>query len=176
MSGGEPMRGDRSASACDRLRYIGQKGFSLLEILIAMTVTLIGLAGLLSLHLTTVRGNSRATRTVMASVIGQQTMDELRSLPVQAPTGGYVEPTLTSRFGIPSTDVPMAVIQGPDHTSYRRLVSVSALGPVGSPLENVLLVRIEIAWTDEGASAAATDSRLHHRMVLESIRTLQDVL
>jgi prepilin-type N-terminal cleavage/methylation domain-containing protein len=170
------MRCDRSVNACDRRRYIRQKGFSLLEILIAMTVTLIGLAGLLSLHLTTVRGNSRATRTVMASVIGQQTMDELRNLPVRAPTVGYLEPTLENRFGIPSTDVPLPVAQGPDGTSYQRLVSVTPLGPVGDPLENLVRVRIEIRWTDEGASAATTDSRLRHRMVLETIRTRQDLL
>jgi prepilin-type N-terminal cleavage/methylation domain-containing protein len=170
------MRGDRSARACNRLRYTGQKGFSLIEILIAMTVTLIGLAGLLSLHLTTVRGNSRATRTVMASVIAQQTMDQLRSLPVQAPMGGYVEPTLQSQFGIPSTDIPLPVVQGPDNTSYRRLVSVRALGPAGDPLENIVLVRIVTTWTDEGASAGTSDSRLRHRIVLESIRTRQDVL
>jgi prepilin-type N-terminal cleavage/methylation domain-containing protein len=170
------MRGDRSVKAYDRRRTTRQKGFSLIEILIAMTVTLIGLAGLLSLHLTTVRGNSRATRTVMASVIAQQTMDQLRSLPVRAPTVGYLDPTLENQFGIPSTDVELPAAQGPDNTRYQRLVSVTPLGPVGDPLENLVRVRVVIAWTDEGASATTTDSRLRHRMVLEAIRTRQDVL
>lgn len=165
------MRGDRSLTACNRRRYLRQKGFTLLEILIAMTVTLIGLAGLLSLHLTTVRGNARATRTVMASVIAQQTMDELRNLPVQPPTLPFLEPTLTSRFGIPSTNVELLpVARGPDNTSYQRLVSVTPLGP------DIVRVRVEIRWTDEGASAATTDSRLRHRMVLETLRTRQDLL
>jgi prepilin-type N-terminal cleavage/methylation domain-containing protein len=170
------MRGDRSVNACNRRRYTRQKGFSLIEILIAMTVTLIGLAGLLSLHLTTVRGNSRATRTVMASVIAQQTLDELRNMPVRPPTLGYLEPTLESSFGIPSTNVPLLPAVGPDNTSYQRLVSVIPLGPAGSPLENVVRVRIEIRWTDEGASAGTTDSRLRHQIVLETIRTRQDLL
>ena len=170
------MRGDRTVKVCNRRRYGRQKGFSLIEILIAMTVTLIGLAGLLSLHLTSVRGNSRATRTVMASVIAQQTMDELRSLPVQAPAG-FVDPTLQSRFGIPSADVPLLPpVQGPDRTSYERFVSVTPLGPGGGPLQNLVRVRVEIRWTDEGAAADTTDSRLKHRMVLETIRTNQDLL
>lgn len=176
------MRGDRSANACNRHRctrhkHTGQLGFSLIEILIAMTVTIIGLAGLLSLHLTAARGNSRATRTVMASVIAQQTMDELRSMPVQPPTAGYTEDTLQTRFGgIPANDVALAAVQGPDNTSYQRFVSVRPLGPAGSPLGNVVLVRVVIAWTDEGAAANTTNTRLRHRMVLESMRTRQDVL
>ncbi|HWN67619.1 MAG TPA: hypothetical protein VNM90_08260 [Haliangium sp.] len=141
-----------------------------------MTVTLIGLAGLLSLHLTTVQGNSRATRTVMASVIAQQTMEELRALPVQAPVAGYTEPTLQSRFGIPVSDFPIADVLGPDRTAYHRAVSVRPLPPAIDPTQNLVLVRVEIAWTDQGAAAATTDSRLRHQMVLESVRTRQDIL
>lgn len=171
------MRGDRSVTAGNRRRYLRQTGFSLIEILIAMTVTLIGLAGLLSLHLTTVRGNSRATRTVMASVIAQQTMDELRNLPVQPPTTPFLEPTLSGPpFGIPSTNVSLPEAEGPDKTRYERLVSVTPLGPAASPLQDLVRVRIEIRWTDEGAAAGTTDSRLRHRMVLETIRTRQDLL
>jgi prepilin-type N-terminal cleavage/methylation domain-containing protein len=177
------MHGARSANACHRHRHTRQGGFSLIEILIAMTVTLIGLAGLLSLHLTTVQGNSRATRTVMGSVIAQRTMEGLRSMPVQAPVTvpPYLEPTLASppfsiAPGCPAAAIPMATVLGPDNTSYRPLVSVCALGPAGSPLENLVLVRVVIEWSDQGAAASAADSRLHHQMVLESVRTRQDVL
>lgn len=176
------MHGARSANACHRHRHTRQGGFSLIEILIAMTVTLIGLAGLLSLHLTTVQGNSRATRTVMGSVIAQRTMEGLRSMPVAAPVAAtpYLEPTLASSFGIapgcPAAATAMATVLGPDNTSYRPLVSVCALGPAGSPLENLVLVRVVIEWSDQGAAASAADSRLHHQMVLESVRTRQDVL
>ena len=141
-----------------------------------MTVTLIGLAGLLSLHLTTVQGNSRATRTVMASVIAQQTMEELRALPVQPPVPGYLEPTLQSRFGIPVSDFPIADVRGPDNTIYRRQISLQMLPPAIDPSQNLVLVRVEIAWTDQGAAATTTDSRLRHQVVLESVRTRQDVL
>lgn len=170
------MRDARSVNPGNRQRRTRQRGFSLIEILVAMTVTIIGLAGLLSLHLTTVQGNARATRTVMASVIAQRTMEELRGLPVGDP---YPLPTLENRFGIdpcPGTDAPLAEVRGPDNTLYRPVVTVCALDPPGGPLQNLVRVRVVIRWTDEGADEDVTDSRLRHQIVLETLRTRQDVL
>ncbi len=148
-----------------------QSGFSLIEILVALTVTILGLTGLMSLYTTTVQGNSRATRTVLASTVAQRTMEELRSLPMQTPpVPTYEGPTLEGLVGgIPASDVALAdVTQG--NMLYKRKVSVT------EPLADLLLVRVEVSWTDEGAADTTTDSRLKHRIVLESIRTRQDLL
>jgi prepilin-type N-terminal cleavage/methylation domain-containing protein len=147
-----------------------QSGFSLIEILVAMTVTIMGLAGLMSLYTTTAQGNSRAARTVMASTVGQQTMEELRSLPVEPPVATYEGPTLDGLVGgIPASNVALAdVAQG--NMIYKRKVSVD------QPLVDLLRVRVEVSWTDEGAADTTTDTRLKHSIVLESIRTRQDLL
>lgn len=135
-----------------------------------MTVTLIGLAGLMSMYTTTVQGNSRAARAVMASTVGQQTMEELRSLPVQLPVAGYEGKTLEILVGgIPALDVPLLdVTQGT--MRFKRVVSVD------EPLPDLLRVRVVVSWTDEGAADTTTDERLKHSIVLESIRTRQDLL
>ena len=155
-----------------------QGGFTLIEILVAMTVTIIGLAGLMSLYVTTVQGNSRAIRAVKGSGVAQQTMEELRSLPVQAPLSAlpYDGPTLENTMGIPSTDVALPTVTGPDGTVYQRLVSVTPLGVFPSPLANLVRVRVVVAWADEGAAATTTSARLRHQFVLEAVRTRQDVL
>lgn len=135
-----------------------------------MTVTIIGLAGLMSMYTTTVQGNSRAARTVMASAVAQQTMEELRSMPVQEPVAGYEGDTLESELGgIPAIDVPRDDVTQAS-TVYKRLVSVE------EPLPDLLRVRVVVSWTDEGASDATTDERFKHSIVLESIRTRQDLL
>lgn len=174
------MRGVRTANVCSRLRYTGQRGFSLIEILIAMTVTLIGLAGLLSLHVTTTQGNSRATRMVVGSVIAQQTMEQLRSLPVQPPFSGYPGLTLQSQYGIagtcPGAATDLGPVVGPDQTRFLPRVSVCALFPPGDPLENLVRVRVEIIWADQGADPTTTDASRRHQMVIESVRTRQDVI
>ena len=160
--------GSNHLSSSRRAR--SQRGFSLIEILVAMTVTIIGLAGLMSLYTTTVQGNSRAARTVMASTVGQQTMEELRSLPVEAPVTGYQGDTLESKLGaIPAVDVPLDDVTQAN-TLYKRVVSVD------QPLANLLRVRVVISWTDEGAAPDTTDERLKHSIVFESIRTRQDLL
>lgn len=147
-----------------------QSGFSLIEILVAMTVTIIGLAGLMSLYTTTVQGNSRAARTVMASTVGQQTMEELRSLPVQEPVVGYQGETLETLVGgFPALDVALDDVTKANAT-FKRRVSVD------QPVPDLLRVRVVVSWTDEGASDTTTDERLKHNIVLESIRTRQDIL
>jgi prepilin-type N-terminal cleavage/methylation domain-containing protein len=165
------MRCTRSNPVPNARRARSQSGFSLIEILVAMTVTIVGLAGLMSLYTTTAQGNSRAARTVMASTVGQQTMEELRSLPVQTPVTGYQGDTLESRLGgIPAVDVPLLPDVTQANTLYKRVVSVD------QPLANLLRVRVVVSWTDEGAADTTTDSRLKHSIVLESIRTRQDLL
>jgi prepilin-type N-terminal cleavage/methylation domain-containing protein len=172
------MRCTESRNVRSPRRDRRQSGFTLIEILVAMTVTMIGLAGLMSLYVTTVQGNSRATRAVIASTIAQQTMEELRSLPVAPPqsTLPYQGPTLQSVFGIPAADVPLANVTGPDGTDYRRLVSVTPLGVPPSPLANLVRVRLEVTWADEGADPTTTNARLRHEFVLEAVRTRQDIL
>lgn len=172
------MRCTRSNHVSRRAR--GQRGFSLIEILVAMTVTIIGLAGLMSVYTTAVQGNSRAARTVMASTIAQQTMEELRSLPVQTPVVGYQGDTLESKVGgaFPAFDHPLADVTAPDGTLFKRAVTVEPIAVPSQPLSQLLRIRLVVSWADEGAdvTAAGTDPRLKHDIVLESIRTRQDLL
>jgi prepilin-type N-terminal cleavage/methylation domain-containing protein len=180
VNGGNDVRCTRSNHVSRSRRERGQRGFSLIEILVAMTVTIIGLAGLMSVYTTTVQGNSRAARTVLASTVAQQTMDELRSLPVQAPVVGYQGDTLESKVGgaFPAFDVellPRTVAS--DGTPFKRVVTVEPIVVPGQPLSQLLRIRLVISWADEGANVdTTTDSRLKHDIVLESVRTRQDLL
>src|SRR5678816_4437871 len=54
-------------------------GFTLLELLMTLGVTTIGLIGLLSLHLSLVRGNDGASRAAEATQLGQATLESLRA-------------------------------------------------------------------------------------------------
>lgn len=172
------MRCTRSNHVPRSRRERGQRGFSLIEILVAMTVTIICLAGLMSVYTTTVQGNSRAGRTVVASAVAQQTMEELRSLPVQPPVANYQGPTLLTLVGgtLPAADVPLVNITVQDGTIFKRTVTVKQLVLPSQPLSNLLHIQLVVEWTDEGAAITTTDRRLKHRIVLESVRTRQDLL
>lgn len=165
---------DRLTDQCRPRRYRAQGGFSLIEILIAMSVTLVGLAGLMSLYTTAVSSNARSTRSITASGIAQQTMEELRSLPIDPPAG-YVGHTLADVLGgFPVVAAPLDAVTGRDGTQYQRTVSAAPLAP---PNVNLVSIVLTVRWADGGADVeTTTDSRLLHSMVLETTRTRQDLL
>src|SRR5512143_1108493 len=77
----------------------GQRGFTLLELLITLSVTTIGLVGLLALHQSVVRGNDGASRSAEAQQIGTSEIEALRAMRIDGPDG--LLQTLTG-----STDFP----------------------------------------------------------------------
>ena len=155
-----------------------EDGFTLLELLMTLGVTTIGLVGLLSLHLSIVRGNDGASRAAEATQIGHAVLESLRAahhldmkemltgepqaaLPIDVPfcrrNNGVVETTATGRNGM----------------TYRCRVIVISLVSVSAGLSRV---RVEIGWTDDGADQGAQGGILDHLIAVEVIRTVEEAL
>lgn len=85
-------------------------GFTLMEIMISLTVLLIGIVGLLSMQLNLTRESSFSRHTVEASVIGEDTMEKLFVVPMAVidPDNNGVAFTETQEdvnaLGVPETD------------------------------------------------------------------------
>jgi len=73
-----------TGSALTTSSTTGERGFSLLEVLMATTVLTVGLAALAQLFAISTRANFSAKITTIASVLAQQKMEQLRGL-----TWGY---------------------------------------------------------------------------------------
>ncbi len=58
-----------------------EAGFTLLELLVAITILAVGLIATVSMQTTAIRGNSFAQRTTSASAVARAAMDELISRP-----------------------------------------------------------------------------------------------
>ena len=148
-----------------------QRGFSLLELLIAMSITVFGLLGLVSLHRTTIQGNQVASSMVEATTIAQRTMEEIRSIPVQSPDP-TIE-TLSTMYPVwPVTDAPMSDVTNSRGDTYLRFLSLRELAI--SP--ELVMVRIEVRWSDNGADPTAINPLLNHSIAMEMIRTRQEEL
>ena len=147
-----------------------QGGFTLLELLITATITVIGFAGLLGLHLAAIGGNGLSGRAGEAVTLASRTMEQLRSDSV----GGMIQDlTGSSSTALPLVNVSMSTLQGRNGMTYRRLVSVQELTAVSSDL---IQIHVAIQWTDDGA-VTASDSGIHdHEVTLEMIRTRQEGL
>lgn len=154
------MRAGRPTTTRGR-RARGQGGFTLLELLVTMAVTVIGLLGLMAMYVATAKGNEATARSGAAVAIAQDTLEELRSLSMQA---------LVDRFG--QTDLPidanLDTVAGRDGTTYNRRVTVDEL-PVIS--RDLVKLRVEVSWTDDNADPDADDGAHAHRLGLEIVRS-----
>lgn len=150
-------------------RQVNERGFTLLELLMTLGVTTIGLVGLLSLHLSIARGNDGASRAAEATQIGHALLEELRA--VKAPQ--MMELLTGSALSTPPTDVTMPTVIGRGNMTYRRRVLVQEMTAASTSLWRV---RIEVGWTDDGAALNAAGGLLDHLIAVEVIRTFEEAL
>lgn len=140
-----------------------QGGFTLIELLVTLSITTIGLIGLLGLHLSVARGNDSASRGADATAIGGRTLEQLRSARV---------PDMLTALSLPTTATPpqtvaLATMAGRSGMTYRRTVKLAAV------TSTLWRLRVEIAWTDDGATAGGS---LDHTFATEVLRTTQEAL
>ena len=62
----------------------GERGFTVVEVLIALLVLLIGMAGILSMQFTSVRANAFSRHATEASILAEDKMEDLRTTPTTA--------------------------------------------------------------------------------------------
>jgi prepilin-type N-terminal cleavage/methylation domain-containing protein len=144
------------------------RGFTLLELLITLSVTTIGLIGLLALHLSIARGNDGASRSAEAQQIGTTELEALR-----AQTPSVMMQTLTgSATSVPPVTAAIKTMTGRGGTTYR--ITRSVVSPATAP--SLWRIRVETAWTDDGAVAGTNGGQLDHMLPLEVVRTLEEAL
>ena len=145
----------------------GQRGFTLLELLITLSVTTIGLVGLLALHQSIVRGNDGASRSAEAQQIGTSEIEALRAIRPRdmllALTGGQTIPT--------SAKGQSRVVLGRGGVPYTVTTTVAPL-PAASP--SLMLVRVVTSWAESGGTLGSNGGQLDHALALEIIRTLEE--
>jgi type IV pilus assembly protein PilV len=66
----------------------GQGGFTIIELMIALTILLIGITGILSMQLTALKATSYSRHATEASVLAEDLMEELRTLPLASVVDG----------------------------------------------------------------------------------------
>lgn len=98
-----------------------QDGFTIIEVLIALTILLIGIAGLLSMQLSSMRATSFSRHATEASTLAEDKMEALRIIPTAALIGGtdtvdsraVIDPnamyTRTWTLGLVGTDTVLTV-------------------------------------------------------------------
>jgi len=65
-----------------RRRRIAQRGFSLLELLIALTVLLIGITGILTMQIVAMRATSYSRHATEAAILAEDKLEHLRTVSI----------------------------------------------------------------------------------------------
>jgi prepilin-type N-terminal cleavage/methylation domain-containing protein len=141
---------------------VKQRGFTLLELMITLVVTLFGLMGVMAVHLSMTAGSANAGRNAEAVAVGTQMLESLRA---QRPTD--MMQTLTgSPTALPPIDLTSYTTKtGRNGVSYGIDVHVAAVGTT----TNLWRIRVEVKWTEDS-------STISHTLPFEVIRTAQEAL
>lgn len=124
---------------CDMSLFQDKKGFTLLEVLIAICLLTIGMMGLVSLQSRGIRGNDLGNRTTQAVALAQDQLEQL----INSGTG------VNFPLPVPSPN-PFSDLNNPvDETGntggiFTRSWTVND----GSPVTDAQQVDVTVEWTD----------------------------
>ena len=136
-----------------------EAGFTMIELLVTLVITVFGLMGLLAAHRSLSQGSGSASRAQEAVAVGTQVVEQLRGTrPADLPrvvTGGTASP--------PYGNSTFATITGRNGVPYAVAVDVAAAAT------NLWRLRVEVTWADDDGGAP-------HALAFELLRTSREAL
>ena len=103
-----------------------QKGFSLIEVLISITILSIGLLGLAALQVHAIRGNALGKKNTLAVALAEEKMEEVRNTPYASiGAGTTTETSVNGRI-------------------YDRVTTVED----NTPATDMKRITVEVTWDD----------------------------
>jgi type IV pilus assembly protein PilV len=104
------------------------KGFTLLEVMIALVILAVGLLGLASLQIMAIKGNSYGQQLTVASTLAQNQLEQLRRSTGALANGND---TVTDQNGITYTRQWNVAANQPQSGMNTVVITISWIGPIG---------------------------------------------
>lgn len=120
-------------------------GFSLIEVLVALTILAVGLLALALFQVTAIRGNAIASKWTVATQLSQERLDRFRHLPwdniVSSPASGYNTGTMEPVYAnLPGAQGDNTSVRG---TQFFRVWSVT------NTTTTLKMITVWTCWKDE---------------------------
>ncbi len=141
------------------MRARKQAGFTLLELLITMSITIFGLMGLMASHISLSSAGDQASQTQEAVTLGTQLVEQLRKERV---TDMMKALTGSSAAVAPQTILDYLPQTGRNGLQYHRDVKVTQ-----GPSATLWRIRVEVYWSEDNS----TGTTAQHRLTFELIRS-----
>jgi type IV pilus modification protein PilV len=126
------------------MKISNEKGFSLIEILIAITVFAIGILAVGKMQITAIKGNSFANDLTTATTLAQDRMEKLICL-------SYIDDDLLDTNGNDDTGLDADANATADHKYVDGRYNIFWNIATDYPISNTKEIRVIIRWTDKGA-------------------------
>ena len=136
-----------------------QQGFTLIELMVTLVVTMFGMVALLHLNLTMTRANQSNGHHLEGGTFAEEAMEEIR---------GLTSAELVAQYGSLPIDRDMGVVLGRNDQEFRRRLLAVQVMAAPTPL---VRLRVEVSWTDDGAEPGADNGIHDHQIALELLRT-----
>ncbi|MCF1182616.1 type IV pilus modification protein PilV [Marichromatium gracile] len=125
-----------------------QRGFSLLESLIAMVVLAIGLLGMAELQTTAMRLNSSAYLRTQATNLAYDIIDRMRANRQQALAGAYDGQDLATDPQCPAASAASGTLAARDVQHWRAALACTLPRGTGSIVRNDDSFTVTVQWDD----------------------------
>ncbi len=128
------------------VKILDEKGFSLIEILIAITVFAIGILALGKMQITSIKGNSFGNELTRAITLAQNKAEELTGLPYDDP---LTKDTNDNGIGgLDDTQSGNNVIADGNQVNGRYNISWNIANDY--PINNTKTIRVFVTWSIRG--------------------------
>ncbi len=147
----------------------GQKGFTLIEVLIAMTILAIGLLGVALMQVTSISGNTFSREMSVATELGQDMLEKLRTYEY---TSTATDNALLGGNHPDNTDVADGLAVGVGNANiidergltvgpliYTRTWTVTdgpAVAPAVFPAANMKEIVVTVTWAEKTSAGTTT--------------------
>ena len=138
-----------------------QEGFSLVEVLVALSILAVGLLGLAMFQITAIKGNAIAAKWTVATELSQDRIERFRHVAwgdiVSSNAAGFTvgPPALPVYASLPGAAGDNTIVRG---TQYYRVWYVSS-----NPTNSLKTITVWSCWRDESA--------IWHNVMLVTQRT-----
>ncbi len=129
-----------------------ENGMTLIEVMIAMMLLAVGVAGMISIQVLAMRDEAIAREDNEASRIARDTLEQIQRMPftqVASTAGAWDDPSFIDYSGYYVGEVPVAV-QTPNGADEQGVFDVSWRVTDVAGQSSLRNVDIQIAWTDAG--------------------------
>jgi prepilin-type N-terminal cleavage/methylation domain-containing protein len=136
------------------LNQITEKGFTLVEVLIALAILSIGLLMAANLQITAISGNKGSSQMSVGTLLGQKAMEQL--LTYNAAT----DPSLTAGTHTATTEAANHLTLIPDTTFNGTVFTRNYTVSTNNPIAGVRTISLNVQWTNQSNHQVALVERV----------------